>query len=36
MSAQHTLMLIQFEKDQPMTRTYLDFDTLSDALDGLI
>ncbi len=35
MSSQHTLLLMQFRKDEPMTRTYLDFNTTSECVDGL-
>ena len=31
----HTVVLIQFEKSDAATRTYLDFDNVADALDGI-
>lgn len=36
MSTQHTLLLIQFTKDEPMTRTYLDFNTVLLACEGIV
>ena len=36
MSAQHTVILLQFRANEPMTRTYLDFDTISLAMEGLL
>lgn len=36
MSSQHTVLLLQFKKDEPMTRTYLDFNTIDDAMLGLL
>lgn len=36
MASEHTVLLIQFKADQPMTRTYLDFDNISYALEGLM
>ena len=30
------MLLIQFKKNEPMTRTYLDFNTTSDAVEGLL
>ena len=35
MSTQHTVMLLQFDAQDPHSRTYLDFDTVNDAMDGL-
>lgn len=35
-SNQHSLLFIQFEEDRPMTRTYLDFRSMSDCLDGIV
>ena len=35
MSQQHTLLFLQFRKDEPMTRTYLDFNTIDDCCRGL-
>ena len=31
----HTVLLVQFTGDEN-SRTYLDFDTINDALDGLV
>ena len=36
MSAQHTVLLIQFQKNEPMTRTYLDYNTIEEAVQGLL
>ena len=35
-SNEHTVVLIQFDKNDTASRTYLDFDSLTDALDGLM
>ena len=35
MSAEHTLLLIQFDENEPHSRTYLDFDSVSDAMDAI-
>lgn len=35
MSTEHTVLLIQFDKVDAHTRTYLDFDTAYDAMDTL-
>ena len=29
------MLLIQFQENEPHSRTYLDFDTLPDAMDAL-
>ena len=34
-STTHTVLLVQFTEDEN-SRTYLDFDTINDALDGLV
>ena len=34
-STSHTVLLVQFTGDEN-SRTYLDFDTINDALDGLV
>ncbi len=34
-STSHTVLLIQFTTDEN-SRTYLDFDTINDSLDGLV
>ena len=34
-STSHTVLLVQFTPDEN-SRTYLDFDTMNDALDGLV
>ena len=36
MSSQHTLLLIQFTENDHYTRTYLDFDTVLQAMEGLV
>jgi hypothetical protein len=35
MSFQHTIVLIQFESNDTCTRTYVDFDSVPDAMDGI-
>ena len=35
MSTEHTVLLIQFDLNDPHSRTYLDFDTVHDAMDTL-
>jgi hypothetical protein len=35
MSSRHTIILLQLEKS-PYSRTYLDFDSVSEGLDGIM
>ena len=35
MSTEHTILLIQFNESDTCSRTYIDFDTLSGAMNGL-
>ena len=36
MSQEHTILLLQFNANDAHSRTYLDFDTVQDALDALV
>ena len=35
MSFQHTILLIQFNQNDTYTRTYVDFDSVPDAMEGI-
>ena len=35
MSTEHTVLLIQFDQNDAHSRTYLDFDTVADAMDSI-
>ena len=36
MSLEHTVLLLQFDANDAHSRTYLDFDTVQDAMDALV